>query len=401
MTGPCRLAVVVGLLCVVPSSALAQAVGKRYALLIGVNKYQSTAIPSLAYVDNDIRDLQRVLTAQGYEVTTVPNDRAYRHVILRELYSHAARLTESDTFVLYYAGHGIRNVEINRKTYWVTYDTDLGLLDVDGIRLEHLVDYISDIHAGRKLILLDHCFSGDAVGLIVSDVSPAATLAPASPPPTIDPAAALRSGPQLRRHANPVATDLEKEVEDQANPADRGTVVVAAATRFATEAPAFKHGVFTLALIEACSTRQADGDSSGLLSIPELVSYAKGRVKKLLGDANMPPQNVTNRGTGDVLAQHWELCQLPVEAPEELARARQRYLDTLSQWALKRLIDDGQKALATDVVEKWVQAHGKTDTLSDAQRRVLVGVRWAIDGTGAEEAVRANTLLAYIESSDR
>jgi hypothetical protein len=57
--------------------------------------------------------------------------------------------------------------------------------------------------------------------------------------------------------------------------------------------------------------------------------------------------------------------------------------------------------MAADVVEKWVQADGKTDTLSEPQRRILVGVRWAIDGTGAEEAVRANTLLAYIESSDR
>jgi uncharacterized caspase-like protein len=397
MTARCCFAVVVSLLLFGLSPGQAQTVGKRYALLIGVNKYQSSAIPALRYVDNDIRDLQRVLVAQGYEVTTVPNDLAYRRNILRELYGHAARLTEADTFLLYYAGHGIRNIEINKKTYWVAYDTDLGLLDGDGIRLEHLVDYISDIPAGKKLILLDHCFSGDAIGLVAGSIS-----SPGSPSPS--PAGTPSesgSGALLRRHASPVLTDLEKEVDEQTSPSDAGTVVIGAATRFAQEAPAFKHGVFTLALIEACTTRQADGDKSGLLSIPELVGYAKGRVKKLLSDASMPPQNVRNRGTGDVLAQSWEVCQLPMEGVDELGRARQRYLDTLNQWALKRLIDDGQKAMAADVVEKWVQADGKTDTLSEPQRRILVGVRWAIDGTGAEEAVRANTLLAYIESSDR
>jgi len=398
MTARCRLTVVVLLLFGVPSVALSQSVGKRYALLIGVNKYQSSKIPSLAYVDNDIRDLQRVLTAQGYEVTTVPNDRAYRYAILKELYSHAAKITEADTFVLYYAGHGIRNVEINRKTYWVTYDTDLALLDLDGIRLEHLVDYISDIRAGRKLILLDHCFSGDAVGLIVGNVAPPPAGTPTSPaPPPADPA----TGPELRRHANPVVTELEKEVEDQTTPSDRGTVVVAAATRYAQEAPAFKHGVFTLSVIEACTSREADKDGNGLLDLKELVLYSSARVKKLLDEAKMPPQKVLNKGSGDLLNQTWEVCQLPMELQDELARARQRYLDTLNQWALKRLIDDGQKALSADVVEKWVQAKGKTDTLSEPQRRVLVGIRWAIDGTGAEEAVRANTLLAFIEGSDR
>ena len=397
MTARCRLAVVVLLLFGVPSAALSQSVGKRYALLIGVNKYQSSKIPSLAYVDNDIRDLQRVLTAQGYEVTTVPNDRAYRYAILKELYSHAARVTEADTFVLYYAGHGIRNVEINRKTYWVTYDTDLGQLDVDGIRLEHLVDYISDIRAGRKLILLDHCFSGDAVGVLVGNVPPAAAGTPTAPAPPSDPPA----GPELRRHATPVVTELEREVEEQTSPSDRGTVVVAAATRYAQESPAFKHGVFTLSVIEACTTREADRDANGLLDLKELVLYSSERVKGLLKEAKMPPQKVVNQGTGDLLNQTWEVCQLPMDAQDELTRARQRYLDTLNQWALKRLIDDGQKALSADVVEKWVQAKGKSDTLSEPQRRVLVGIRWAIDGTGAEEAVRASTLLAYIQSSDR
>ena len=52
----------------------------------------------------------------------VLNSDASRARVLSELYRLADVVDEQDDFLLYYAGHGVRNRFPSRKTFWLTYD---------------------------------------------------------------------------------------------------------------------------------------------------------------------------------------------------------------------------------------------------------------------------------------
>jgi uncharacterized caspase-like protein len=176
----------------VPPAAAQDDEPKKYALLIGINDYtfRDTQIASLAYATLDARAMKRILEDKGYKTVDLIDDEAERDRIVGHLSRIGAVARKNDTFLLYFAGHGVRSKVGKTPTYWLTYDADTRRLDVKGIRLSHLLDYVADIKADRKMVILDHCFSGDVdlkVGTTtdpsrsVDDVT-SATIIPAARP---------------------------------------------------------------------------------------------------------------------------------------------------------------------------------------------------------------------------
>src|SRR4051812_14475462 len=47
---------------------------KKYALVVGINKYHHDNLPDLPYAVNDARELASVLTRAGYEVVLLTDD---------------------------------------------------------------------------------------------------------------------------------------------------------------------------------------------------------------------------------------------------------------------------------------------------------------------------------------
>jgi len=87
--------------------------GKSYALLVGSNRYASenAGVRPLAYAENDVNELAAALIKLGYEQPLVLLNRgAKRRDILRELSWLAATLKPDDTFLLFFAGHGVRGL---------------------------------------------------------------------------------------------------------------------------------------------------------------------------------------------------------------------------------------------------------------------------------------------------
>ena len=344
----------------------AQSPGRRYALLIGVGGFARSSVPTLEFVSHDVAAMEKLLTDEGYEVTTIAK-RADRRSIIEELYRHAVTLTDKDTFVLYYAGHGVRNVEINRKTYWLTYDAELAMLDVEGIRLEHLLAYVNDIRASRKLILLDHCFSGDVEGLTIVAGAPAGGRGADTSAPTLRTGQVIDLGPEL-----PV-------------PATAGTAIIAASRGAAFEIGGIKHGVLTYGLLQACEADPADANLNR--SIFELVRVARAKVIELV-----PTQAVVGKVGGDIEGVDWTFCTLPVPASkvDDLAA---KYTIAVQNFETKGYLSPEDRLACTAVLDKWKALQGDRSKLTLSERHILAGMRVLTDdGDTAPEQARAAAL---------
>src|SRR4051812_24607571 len=68
--GLCGFAVVLGVL--VPAWSDEEK-GKKYALLVGVNEYESGKLASLQYAENDVDELAKVLKANSFDVRLLSN----------------------------------------------------------------------------------------------------------------------------------------------------------------------------------------------------------------------------------------------------------------------------------------------------------------------------------------
>jgi uncharacterized caspase-like protein len=349
-------------------TAASAAAGEKYALVIGLNRYgnEGMGITRLAYAEKDVRELTGALQALGYtELMVLVDDDAKRRDILRELHRLAAKIQPDDTFLLYFAGHGVRGD--NQATYWLTYDASLELLDEAGIRLEHLLDYVRDIKARQKLVLLDHCYSGDVVPAVSAAASPAATTgldvtAPTGPPSASSPRAGTRGVELQDRGLTPV--ELTRGIEQRA----AGLVVLAAARGPAYEVKALEHGAFTAALLEALRSRKASGDDH--LTALELVGFVKRRVKDL-----------TNQEPSDVVAAQniasWEVAR--GLKPDDAGQARakmQAYFDKLEVWqSMRGWIDLETKIESRAILNKWARSFEGGPALSPAEDRKFVEIK--------------------------
>ncbi len=331
--------------------------GANYALVIGISKYDydgtREGIIPLQYPDDDARDLKEVLEANGYTVFSQVDDDAEREDIIRAFTELRDLVTEEDSFILFFAGHGMRDARIDR-TFWLTHDTRLSSLDHNGIRLSHLMDYIDDVRARRKLVLLDHCFSGDVrfESLVPGDSR------------TID-----FASPNITRGALPVE-ELQTIDLDQSS----GLAILAAARDQAFENDEYQNGVFTEALIRAMASRDADTDDDGNLSLVELEQFLSSEIAALSdesGTSQRPVSVVNAQGMSD-----WILFPLP-EAALNAEEISAEYKALLARWATQTppWISPEVKFRIYRTLIAWVQAEANLAALNGVDRLAMVNLQ--------------------------
>jgi len=105
-----HLPLLIVLLAAAPASA-----GEKYALVVGVERYIPTELPSLTYAEDDAAALGRALAGLGFSVITMTGDADNpRHrptTAARILEQVDARLDDrapDDTVVLAFSGHGLQ-----------------------------------------------------------------------------------------------------------------------------------------------------------------------------------------------------------------------------------------------------------------------------------------------------
>ena len=234
--------------------------GQRYAVVIGVDRYAGrvTDFQDLHYAEKDANAIVDALRGKQYVVTPLINEKATKSEILATLAYLAANTKKQDTVLIYFAGHGVkRTFGETEYSYWVPYVNQMSpAWDDVGIRVLHLLQYIADIKASKKILLLDHCHSGFA------------------------------PGSNLTRNSSRnfgAAPFSEQEFQDEVDTVDaEGFTILGAAQENAYELDDLEHGVFTHVLLQALNSTDADDDNDGALDVGELRKYMKTRIPQVI-----------------------------------------------------------------------------------------------------------------------
>lgn len=134
--------------------------GKYYALLIGINDYQSDETTDLDNPIKDAESLYNVLlskyTFEKDHITFLRNPT--RGEIIMAFNKFQNTLTNSDNLLIFYAGHGKWD-EKGKVGYWLPSDA-MKSNSVNWYSNSSLRDDIGSIQARHTILIADACFSG-------------------------------------------------------------------------------------------------------------------------------------------------------------------------------------------------------------------------------------------------
>ncbi|PPK67846.1 caspase family protein [Actinokineospora auranticolor] len=152
------------------------------AVLIGARDFpRADALRPLPAVRNNLADLVRALCDPDTGILdrahcTVIDDPESPGAVMRGLRRPVGEA--QDLLVVYYSGHGIRH-ESRHELYLAVRETEQDVLKSSAVPFEWLKDAIEDSPARTKLLILDCCYSGLALGAMsateVRDIGVAGT----------------------------------------------------------------------------------------------------------------------------------------------------------------------------------------------------------------------------------
>jgi WD40 repeat protein len=231
-----------------------------YILAVGINAYKNPKY-NLNYAGADAQALSEAVEKKGRGIfgkvykTLLTDNSATKEGIEKSFKEIADRAKPQDSFIFFYAGHGIlienNATDLDKTFYLVPHDvtqiTNVGNeLASKGISAELLREWTTRINAGKQLIMLDACQSGGAIKAF-----------------TERGLAEEKAILQLARSAG---------------------IVILAATGTEQQAIEFKrlgHGVFTYALLQGLSG-EADGNPSDrVITVSEIEGFLDRKVPEL------------------------------------------------------------------------------------------------------------------------
>ncbi|MBJ6726845.1 caspase family protein [Geomesophilobacter sediminis] len=131
--------------------------GKSYALIIGINEYKN--INKLKNAVNDAKVMDEVLRDYyGFQNTVLIDQNATRDNIMKALNDLRKTLTENDSLIIFYSGHG----EFSKETgtsYWLPVDAAIDD-NTKWLESRSISDQLKLISSKHVLIIADSCYSG-------------------------------------------------------------------------------------------------------------------------------------------------------------------------------------------------------------------------------------------------
>jgi filamentous hemagglutinin family protein len=138
------------------TAALPQ-IERKIAVLFGVNDYTDSKIPKLENAVPDVDAVSKLLAEKlGYEVRVVRNAR--KAEIIRALNELSAEARDTDSIVVYYAGHGL-SLEKNGAGYWIPSDAPAN--DPSRwISNSDIAKLLAGVRSRQMAVISDSCYSG-------------------------------------------------------------------------------------------------------------------------------------------------------------------------------------------------------------------------------------------------
>jgi len=131
--------------------------GRFFALVIGNSRYEH--LPPVPTAEHDAKALEAVLRdSYGFQVTLLLD--ATNAKILSTLYTLSQSLAENDNLVVFYAGHGRRDLR-NRRGWWLPVDATADDSRTNWLPNQDISDRLALIPARHILVLADASYVGD------------------------------------------------------------------------------------------------------------------------------------------------------------------------------------------------------------------------------------------------
>ncbi len=129
--------------------------GRYYAVVIGNDEYKN--YPTLQTAINDAENVATLLKEKfGFDTRFIRN--ADRYTILSALNEVKGKLTEKDNLLIYYAGHGERDVS-TLQGYWLPVDAEQENT-ANWISNSAISGLLNTMPAKHILVVADSCYSG-------------------------------------------------------------------------------------------------------------------------------------------------------------------------------------------------------------------------------------------------
>lgn len=140
----------------------------KWALVVGVGKFQDSRIPQLKYASKDARDFRDFLVKEANfapdHVRLLVDEQATQRRVLSELGNKfLARVAKPDDLVVIYcSSHGSpAQADIRGDNFVVAHDSDPEDLFTTGIEMDKILESIdSRVLSQRVLLVMDACHSG-------------------------------------------------------------------------------------------------------------------------------------------------------------------------------------------------------------------------------------------------
>ena len=144
-----------------------------YAILIAVGDYKDIGAADIPTYKRDIEIMHRALNEglriPGENIRVIAGNDNRGKVSMKSL-AHAiadieGHLSDEDVFLLYFSGHGQRKDSLNTAPGSSGASSPCtaaaGIIFSDGmVMLQSVIDYVSRLAAGGKIVILDCCYSG-------------------------------------------------------------------------------------------------------------------------------------------------------------------------------------------------------------------------------------------------
>lgn len=245
---------------------------KKAALLVGNDDYDDERLLRLRGPIKDIYRLQEVLKQPeigGFDEVRVLFN-ASRVDIERAISAVFNNKRPDDLVLLYFAGHGVR--DLDGDLFLAAKDTRFDLLLGTAVPASFIKKVMGQSRSRRQILILDCCYAG------AFDKS---------------------SGDPREAIGAPVLTESTFEVHGYG----REVLTASAATQLAWEnsnlVGAAESGIFTHFLVEGLETGKAAPTDSRTISVEQLYNYAHDKV--VATTSNMTPQRWVDRAQGSFI----------------------------------------------------------------------------------------------------